>query len=166
MAALLAHTPAAARVFHCGDAVLVAEIGCLCVAIWRRKPMRDTFGIQKACLDKVVRLHPRQAGFLCIIERTADPPDDDLRRASSEMVTGHGTNLKLVAGVIEGDGFRAAVTRSVLSGIMRFVRTAAPVRFFESASAASGWITEAIDVGSAEGLSRQIEDLRRQTARA
>src|SRR5690242_388098 len=121
------------RVLHCGDGLAMAEVGDVCIGIWRARPTLETFNVQKSLLDEVVRSHANGAGYICIVESTADPPNDEVRRASAEMVTSQGKRLKRVACVIEGSGFRAALTRSVLSNIVRFARTPSPIRFFGSA---------------------------------
>ena len=96
------------------------------------------------------------------VERTSDPPDDDVRKASSNMISGHGTNLKCVACVIEGSGFRAAITRSVLASMQFFIRTPSPIKFFESASVAATWMAGHINIGRVTAFDDQVAQLRQQ----
>jgi hypothetical protein len=111
-----------------------------------------------------VRSHPNGAGYLCIVEPTSEPPEEEIRRAAAEMVTSQGQRLKRLAVVIEGSGFRAAITRSVFSGIVRFVRTPSPLRFFASAATATAWMAKGTAPGPVASLDLQIEQLRRLLA--
>lgn len=128
------------RILHRGDGVAVAEIGRICVTIWRDGVTPSRFEKQRAGLEQVVRNQPDGAGFLCVIEPTAKPPNDELRRASTEMVDSHGTRLKCVAVVIEGEGFRAAVTRSVVSGMALLFSRRMPGKTFSSVADALRWM--------------------------
>src|ERR1700722_19753412 len=108
---------APSKTLHCREGVVVAEAGRVCVVIWRGAVTESSFGLQRDGLAQVVRNHPEGSAFLCVIEPTAKPPNDDLRVASTRMIEGHGTHLACVAVVIEGEGFRAAITRGVISGM-------------------------------------------------
>jgi hypothetical protein len=112
-------------------------------------------------LRSVVQLHPGAAGFLCIIEPGATPPDDELRRASAQMIAAHGDRLALAAAVIEGTGMQAAIARSVLTTIAMIVpgiRT--KVSFFSSVSAAAEWACERIELPEADAVVEAVEALR------
>jgi hypothetical protein len=156
-------TPVASlRIMHCADGLVVAEIGQVCVAIWRAKSVWSRFEIQKAALDECVKRRPGEAAFMCVIEATSEPPDDEVRKASSKMIADHGKDLKCTACVIEGAGFRGAITRSVLSGIVFLVRNPSPLKMFESVEAASRWIQGQIPSASSATLATQIEQARRR----
>jgi hypothetical protein len=138
----------------------MAHVGNVCVALWRKKPTPERFRIQKQYLDEAVRARPGEVAFLCIVEPGSEPPDEDVRKASSEMVSAHGTNLKCVALVIEGTGFRAAITRSVLSGIVLVIRSPAPVKYFDTPSSAAEWMRDRVDIHPMSTFIRQVEGLR------
>src|SRR5260221_13926411 len=89
--------PTAARVLSSTDGIAIAEVEPVCVVIWRDGVVPARFEKQRAGLAEVVDRHPGVAGFLCIIEPTAKPPDDKLRRASTDMLLSHGDRLKCVA---------------------------------------------------------------------
>jgi hypothetical protein len=150
------------RILHCGDGLAMAEIGNVCVALWRSKSVRSRFEIQKAALDECVQRRPGKTAFMCVVEPTSEPPDEDVRKASSKMIADHGKDLRCTACVIEGAGFRGAITRSVLSGIVFLVRTPTPLKMFESVDSASRWIqTEMPDTAGA-ALASQVEYVRRK----
>ncbi len=153
-------TPPHVRVLHKSDVLAVAEVNKVCVIYWRKQPNRATFAIQKHCLDSVVKEHRSGVGVICIVESSSDPPEEDLRSASSQMVISHGTNLDCVACVIEGAGFRAAITRAVLSSIVRVIRTPAPIKFFVTPSQAATWVATKMRVGSTAEFIRTVESVR------
>ncbi len=151
--------PVRSTVMHAADGLVMAERRGVCIAIWRRKPSRELFEIQKKCLDDVVARNKGNAAFVCIVESTAEPPDEDVRKASSAMITAHEHNLKCVALVIEGTGFRSAITRTVLSGIVMLIRTPSPIKYFDTPRTASLWIGTLLPTAR-EGLVQEIEGLR------
>jgi hypothetical protein len=111
-------------------------------------------------LAAVVAAHPGRACFLCIVSPHADPPDQEVRDASAKMISSHGKQLAGCACVIEGSGFRAAITRTVLTGIMLVVRTPSPFVFLESVEAACHWFETKIARETLPGLLPQIERAR------
>jgi hypothetical protein len=122
---------------------------------------RALFEHQRAALAEVVHRNPDGAGLLCVVEETAKPPNDELRRASTQMVAAHGRRLRCVACVIEGSGFKAAVTRSVLSGMALLLgKDRAPVSFFAHSSPAAHWMGEHLPVESVDDIVAGVEALR------
>jgi hypothetical protein len=139
--------------------LVVAERRGVVIAMWRRKPTWELFDIQKKALDAVVSKNPGKSAFICVVESTSEPPDDDIRKASSLMVTAHEKNLKCVALVIEGSGFRSAITRTVLSGMVMIARTPSPIRFFDTPTSACAWVGTQLPEPR-EQLIEEIEALR------
>jgi hypothetical protein len=73
------------------------------------------------------------------------------------LITTLGGDLAAGAVVIEGSGFRSAITRTVLAGITFVMRTPAPFRFFESTSLACDWLNARSRGGKLPGLLEQVE---------
>jgi hypothetical protein len=144
---------------YSANGLVMAERKGVCIALWHRKPTQELFDIQKKCLNDVVSRNKGKSAFLCVVESTSEPPDDDIRKASSQMISSYEMNLHCVALVIEGTGFRSAITRTVLSGIYMLTRTPAPVRFFDTPAAACNWVGAKIPAAR-DGLQQEIEVLR------
>jgi hypothetical protein len=144
---------------HSSDGLVMAERRGVSIAIWRRKPNRQLFELQRKCLDEVVAKNIGKSAFVCVVEPTSEPPDDDIRKAASSMISGHEKNLKCVALVIEGVGFRSAITRTVLSGIVMMIRTPAPIKFFDTPKTACLWVGTQLP-SARDGLLDEIEALR------
>lgn len=125
---------------HDGGGLMMLTYEHVCIAVWETKPTRDLFEIQRAHLAATVAREPGRAAFVCVVSQRADPPDQEVRDASSKMIASHGRKLTGCACVIEGSGFRSAITRTVLSGIMLVVRSPVPYLFCESVTAACRWL--------------------------
>jgi hypothetical protein len=164
------------QVLHCAGQLLMAMVGPICVSLWQTKPTAELFAIQRAQLAAAVARNPGKVAFLCVVESSADPPDDAERNASAAMINEHGANLLGVAGVIESTGFRGAITRTVLSGIVLVIRSRVSIKMFESVRAASPWLARCVQLASLPELHEQVERGRalltactlrdRETARA
>jgi hypothetical protein len=144
--------------------LVMASRGPVCLALWRSKPTLELFHIQRAELAAAVAHHPGTQLFLCIVEAKADPPDQALRSASAQMIAQHGRKLAAFACVIEGTGFRSAITRTVLTGIALLVPKPAPNRFFESTREACAWLASLGAPGNLAGLADQIAAARARLA--
>lgn len=150
----------AAHILYRSDALVTAELNKVVIIFWRQKPTRDTFLIQKNALDTMVRRHGSGVGVICVVEPTSEPPEDELRKASSKMVIDHGERISCVGCVIEGSGFRAAITRTALSGITFMIRTPAPIKFFVTPQEAAAWIATRMTVEHPERFAENVERVR------
>jgi hypothetical protein len=149
------------RVLHCDSTIAVAESGPVCIVIWRGAVAKDSFERQRAGLEEVVRNHPDGAGFLCVIEKTAKPPDDLHRRASAAMVESHGEHLRCLGCVAEGDGFLGSVSRAALGAILLVRRNrTTPVKITASVALAVSWMSKSIEIPSVRDLESAVEKLR------
>ncbi|WP_394829254.1 hypothetical protein [Pendulispora albinea] len=150
------------QILYVDDGLAVAQLGRLCVVIWRGDVTHARFERQKAGLAHIARSQPEGVGFLCIIEPSAKPPDETLRRASIEMVVGQGNHLRCTAAVIEGEGFKAAITRSVLSGMLLLFSRKVEAAFFSDVTSALKWMRNYVAVGPSEKILAFTEDVRSQ----
>jgi hypothetical protein len=149
------------RVFHSDEGIVVAETANVCVVIWRGAVTRIPFEKQSSGLAMVVDRHPGNAGFLVVIEPTTKPPEDELRRASTQMLQAHGDRLNCVACVIEGQGFRASVARGVVSGMLLMTRHRhSPVSFPPNVRAGATWMSEYVRIPSVDALTSTVEEIR------
>ena len=156
-------TNARERLVYADEGVSVGEVGDIAIAIWRESVTRSRFKHQAQGLASVVARAPGACGFMCIVETACRPPEEDMRRASVEMLNLHGTRLPMLACVIEGDGFRAAVTRSVMAGMAMIAGSRhLKINAFGSVTAASTWLASSNRFGPLTGLPAAVERLRGQ----
>jgi hypothetical protein len=152
--------PPLLTVLHRSGDLVLGEAGNTCVALWRAKPTLASFQVQRSALARIVGAAPGKAAFLCVVESDCEPPEEPLRKASSDMINIHGPRLGKVACVIEGRGFKAAITRSVLSGMQLIIRSSADIKFFRSPFEGALWVESEQD--AARELVRAVEALRAQ----
>jgi hypothetical protein len=150
------------EVTHAADGLLMANIGQVCLALWRTKPTRALFETQREHLAAAVAKQPGRVLFMCLLEARVHAPEQDVRDASAKMISSHGRDLAGCACVIEGHGFRSALTRTVLAGIAFVLQTPAPFRFFDNAEAACEWVEARAGWGRLQGLAAQVELARRR----
>lgn len=150
------------QIIHNAEGLLVASFGPVLVSAWAAKPIPRLFEIQRMQLAAAVARNPGKQMFMCVVAPNADPPDQTERDASAKMITAHGDKLAACACVIEGSGFRAAITRTVLTGIVLVIRTRSPVTFFESMESASLWLQKRTDGVSLSSLAEKVAAVRAQ----
>lgn len=148
------------HISHRARGLLLGTQGDVFFAVWSTKPTPDLFELQRSGLAAAVYAKPGRTIFLCVVSPNADPPDQAERDASSRMITTHGEKLLGTACVVEGSGFRAAITRTVLTGIVLFIRTPSPVAFFESVDAASLWMQRRSSGRDLGQLATQLHEAR------
>jgi hypothetical protein len=148
------------RVTERASGLLLGTYSDVFFAVWSTKPTPELFAKQRDGLEAAARANPGNTLFLCVVSACAPPPEQAERDASSRMISKLGQNLLGTACVIEGSGFRAAITRTVLSGILLFIRTPSPVTFFDSVSAASTWMQRRGRAPDLAQLARQLETAR------
>ncbi|MES1177428.1 MAG: hypothetical protein ABUL62_24110 [Myxococcales bacterium] len=155
-----AELPATLRVMHNADGLLMGMVGPVCFALWQAKPTPERFAIQRTQLHAAVARDPGKLAFLCVVSSQADPPEDAERKASADMITSQGTKLLGVACVIEGVGFRAAITRTVLTGVVLLIRSPAPIKLFDSVRHASPFLARCLKRASLSELDAEFERAR------
>lgn len=149
------------RVGHVGDGLALGDVANLFIVIWRGPVTRPRFNIQRDGLREAVKRHSEGAGMLCVIEPTATPPDDELRRASADMIRELQAQLRCVACVVEGTGFVHALGRSALSGMALLLgRRSVPVSVFATVGAAATWMAPHVSIHDSRWVSDAVESLR------
>lgn len=149
-----------ARILHASPGLGIAEVGSVCLVVWRGAVTPERFEQQWMALHEVTNAHPDGAGFLCVIEPDCPPPENALRQASLRMIDQHSDRLRGVACVIEARGIRAAVARSVLSSIaLLLARRDLQLSFVATLDAGSAWLARRCGV-SAHAILHADRELR------
>jgi|HubBroStandDraft_6_1064221.scaffolds.fasta_scaffold70676_2 hypothetical protein len=149
------------RIVHRDRDIVVADLEHLCIVIWHGAVTPAPFEKQRAALADVVARHPNRAGFLIVIEDRVTPPSEELRHKSTEMLKSHGESLRCVGCVIEGNGFRAAITRGVLSGMILLMRNSkSKVSFFADVPSAAAWMGAYVNLPSVDALTSMVKGIR------
>lgn len=141
--------------------MVVGEVSNVCILVWRQAVTRARFDAQQEGLTEVIARHPERVGLLCVIEPTSEPPGDELRRASADMVRANQRGLACIACVVEGTGFSNAIARSALSAIALLLGTRqVPFSVFGTVSAATTWMAPHVEMRDAAALASSVEAIR------
>ena len=119
--------------------VLAFPVGPVAVLCWHERP---TIAALKATQDFfVAHYQGRDMALLTIVEPTAAPPESH-ERAHMLANMHRFTGLRVVASVIEGEGFKAAAIRAVMAGLNLALRQPYPIRIFATVTEAAPWLHE------------------------
>jgi hypothetical protein len=154
------------RLLSVEDRLGIADVGTVCIVVWQGAVTPSRFKRQCDALHDVAERHPGRAALLCVVEPTTPPPEEAMRNASIELISGLGDKLSCVACVIEGTGFRAAATRNVLSGMSLRVKHPSELMFAASVAEAAPWVVQHCDGVSSVSLTQVHRQLCRELKRA
>lgn len=152
---------ASLRLIRKQDGLALAELADVYIAVWRGSVTRPRFEAQRAGLVGALARRPEGAGFLCVIEPTAKPPGEELRRASAQMVRDHEAKLRCIACVVEGSGFANAIARSALSAMAFMLGPRrSPFAIHRDVTLAGGWMAPHVSVKDPGAIERAVTSLR------
>lgn len=120
------------------EAHAVATWRNLLIAVWRTETRAAAVERVSQVLGMLAVRH-RDVALLQVVEAGATAPDADARRVISRMLKEHADVIRCSAVVYEGDGFRAATLRAVVTGIALLSRPPYPHVVFGSTIAAINW---------------------------
>jgi hypothetical protein len=108
----------------------------------------------------------QRAALFTVVAKEASPPSSEARTALSNVLR-HGVDAVLASAVVmEGDGFRASMVRSVATGLAVVARQPFPHRVFARTADAAEWIDLRLggsaQHASAAEISVALEELRRE----
>jgi hypothetical protein len=155
---------ASAEVLWSDEGLVVASLGRVCIAVWRATVTRTRFEAQRVGLEQVVRGHAGGVGFLCVVEATSPIPDDDMRRASANMIAIHRPRLEYVACVIEGESLKIVAVRAVLTTMRHLVTGKVANGYFATVAEAARGLGEHLPIGPEMAFVEAIERVRRTPA--
>lgn len=132
------------------------------VVLWVKETQLSAVGGMGELLGELTR-GDRRSALLQIAEPSALVPTTEAREAIMAVLKLHTSSLLASAVVFEGDGFRAAAARAVVSGIALMARLDFPHQIFASVPSALEWIESRQSEPKrhlGDGLERAIGQLR------
>ena len=116
----------------------------LMIVVWRGLTTVDGVREGQRVFDALTKKWPDGVLLLTIVEDGAPMPDASARDALGRLLKSGVGKTKKSAVVYEGDGFRAAAVRSVVTGLSVFSKLPFPHKIFAKVSDAAGFLaTEA-----------------------
>jgi hypothetical protein len=136
------------------------------VQIWRASTTsRAVSGLRSAARAHAARW-PGPISAVILIEQAASLPDGDMRKQVAAFWSDLGARLLCTAVVQEGDGFRAAAVRGLMTGLMLLSRPTSPYKIFRTIGEASAWVVPQLEKAGERGssdLAKTLEALRQRT---
>jgi hypothetical protein len=134
------------------------------VIVWRRETTMSAVDDLQRNLVKFAAENPK-AGILTIVERNAPLPPSLVRQRLAEILTSVGSSIQRSAVVFEGEGFRAAAVRGVVTGLTMLARPPYPHKVFATVDEAFGWLATGLEAAPGKpldplALKRAIGQLR------
>ncbi|WP_394830849.1 serine/threonine protein kinase [Pendulispora rubella] len=146
------------RILHCGDGMAFAQIEALCISVWVGGSSPGSFTLGRNLLGEILRDRKSRIGWLCVIGPDVKLEDEALRQVSAEIES-YGEQILCASVVILGDGVRADMNRSTISGMAVILSRRLPAATFHSVPAALHWMTRHMTIDPPEKAARCVEDL-------
>lgn len=108
--------------------------------VWKKSTTLAGVAKLSAVYDQQAAKHPDGVYLLTIVEQTAPLPPTEVREALAIFLRRGGGYTRMSAVVQEGNGFRAAAVRSVVTGLAMLVRLPYPHEIFANLEQASKWL--------------------------
>ncbi|WP_394841538.1 serine/threonine protein kinase [Pendulispora brunnea] len=150
-----------ARILHCGDGIALAQIHELYVSIWLGGPPSGSFSLGRSLLRETLRDRKNRIAWLCIIGPDVTLEEGTLRQVSAEIES-YGEQILCASAVVLGDGIRADMNRSTLSGMAVILSRRLPAATFPSVPAALQWMTRHVTIDPLQRTEHFVEQLTRK----
>jgi hypothetical protein len=136
----------------------IATCGPFLLVIARRNARADILDALHAAFSL-----PDLRGVLVIVEAGAALPSPETRRRLVSLYRAN-PGIRGFAFVLEGEGFKVAAARGVVTGLVSLVRAPYPQKTFAEGAAAVRWLASVCDAPEGAVLFRALGRLRREPA--
>lgn len=140
--------------FACG------AVGPIAISVWDG-PATTTHARAAAALLASVHRAEKSMLVLAVLGPNNPPPDGEVRDIIAQQVTKCEDRIRAVSQVIEGQGFRAATIRAVLTGMSLVLRTKRPEKVCNTVEEAASFLAPHTQGRvSAFDITRAVAELR------
>jgi hypothetical protein len=127
-----------------GPGILILHwVENIAVLAWPRRPTAQVVEAMVQAFEARRERYPRGMSIVHIGRLPNAMVDGETREAFRRTTAQLDNYLVAVAFVAPGDGFMASTLRSLVTGVMLVVRSAAPYRFHEHVNEVLDWLPEA-----------------------
>ena len=123
------------------------------IVIWRTPPTVRALGELRDLMLELLVQFPRGVGILGIVEPGMPLLGSAERKVAADLLTTYGSQLRAIATVIEGHGFWAGATQSVMTAISLIARQPCPMRICSTLDEALVWYTPHVADPGGQGSS-------------
>ncbi|MFT3692103.1 MAG: hypothetical protein QM831_03110 [Kofleriaceae bacterium] len=149
---------------HVFPELAFGELDNCMLVVWREPPTIRTTTLLIEALAALCERCPEGAAIVQIVEPGSKAPDEATRKATADGLREIGPNLKAVGFVFEGDQFRIALNRAVITTLMFFQKHPHPTKVFRTPHDALAFVAARVDVTEdlVENAELALEHLRRR----
>jgi hypothetical protein len=141
-------------------AFIGGQRGPVVLSVWDGTPSAADGEAAVRLLANAARTE-KQLLIVAVLAAGSKPPPTEVRDALAKELAQIGPKVAALANVVEGEGFRAAATRGVLTGMQLVIRAPYPVRICVDAQEAATFLAEHAPRGlSSDDILRSIRSIR------
>jgi len=146
----------------------MAEFGPCLIVVWRGNVTEEALRKIGERISLLAAQRPGHCTYLNVIERNSPPPTPPLRKIAMADIARPGKALTCIGAVIEGNEFRAALVRAIMTGMTLLRPAGQPAKFFKTVQEMSRWVQGQLpDVANLDGqIVLAVEFLRAQLPKA
>lgn len=141
----------------------VASIRDVFVIVWRYRTTMEGVRACRRAFERFSGAHAHAAALLTIVELGAPLPAPEVRQGIANMLASFAPLVKVSALVHEGEGFRAAAVRGVVTGLTMLATVPYPHKVFANVEDGARWMLT--DAGFRSASLRSSEELAREVQR-
>src|ERR1700733_15244187 len=120
----------------------MGEFGPCLAVIWRGAVTEEALHQIGERITALTQRHPGKCGYINVIERDSPAPPAPLRKIAMSDLARAGKSLSCLGAVIEGNEFRAALVRAVMTGMALLRPQGQPTKFFKTVADMSSWVED------------------------
>lgn len=144
----------------------LGELGPCLIVVWRGVVTEEALRVINARIWEITQTRPRKCAYINVIERNSPAPSAPLRKLAMEGLSRPGTSLGFKCAVIEGNEFRSAMVRAVMTGMALLRPQDQPTKFFKTTQEMAVWLAGHLREAGADidgrTITRGCEHLRSQ----
>ena len=147
------------RIDAIDDAHAIGTTDHLLMCLWRTATTPEAVSE----LHRIAVRHSRASepmAMLTVVEATSEMPDGDIRGQLASLFQELGDRVSCSALIFEGDGFRAAAVRGIVTGINLVAKQPFPHKVFAQVSEAATWIDRHDTNLSSRDVLQNMKELR------
>lgn len=118
----------------------MAELDPCLIVIWRGVVTEEALRSINEHIWKLTQKRPGACAYINVIERNSPAPTAPLRKIAMEGLSRPGKALTCLGAVFEGNEFRSALVRAVMTGMALLRPSGQPTKFFKNVQEMSVWV--------------------------
>jgi len=143
----------------------LGEFGPCLIAVWRGAVTAEALVVINEKIWNLTQRRPGACAFVTVIEQNSPPPSAPNRKLAMEGLSRPGKALGCKCAVFEGNEFRTALVRAIMTGMALLRRQDQPSKFVKTLPELATWVQAQIRAAGGEvdsnDIVRACEQIRR-----